>query len=48
MIYAEASYFEGYAFAHVAAYEEALRLRRINEDRRRRTRARRSSLAREL
>ena len=28
-MYAEASYFEGYHFAHIAAYEEELRLRRI-------------------
>jgi hypothetical protein len=28
-MYAEASYFEGFHFAHIAAYEEELRLRRI-------------------
>jgi hypothetical protein len=27
--YSEASYFEGYAFQHIAAYEEAKRLARI-------------------
>lgn len=29
MMYAEASYFDGYHFAHIAAYEEEVRLRRI-------------------
>jgi hypothetical protein len=29
MIYSEASYFEGYHFAHIAAYEDAQRLHRI-------------------
>lgn len=29
MIYAEASYFDGYAFAHIAAYNEQQRLKRI-------------------
>ena len=29
MIYAEASYFDGYHFAHIAAYEDAQRLKRI-------------------
>lgn len=28
MIYKEASYFDGYAFAHIAAWEERLRLKR--------------------
>lgn len=27
--YAEWSYFDGYAFAHIAAYQEAARLKRI-------------------
>lgn len=30
MIYAEAAYFDGYYFAHIAAFEERQRLRRIN------------------
>ena len=29
-MYAELSYFDGYHFAHIAAYEEEMRLRRIN------------------
>jgi hypothetical protein len=28
-MYAEATYFEGYQFAHIVTYEEELRLRRI-------------------
>jgi len=32
MDYAEASYFDGYHFQHIAAYHEALRLRRIQKD----------------
>lgn len=28
MLYAESSYFDGYHFAHIAAYEDQLRLRR--------------------
>lgn len=35
MIYAEASYFDGYHFAHIAARDEANRLARINLDARR-------------
>ena len=30
MIYSEASYFDGYHFAHIAAFEEHKRLQRIN------------------
>lgn len=33
--YAEASYFDGYHFQHIAAYHEHLRLRRINDTNRR-------------
>lgn len=29
MLYKESSYFDGYHFAHIAAYEEAKRLARI-------------------
>lgn len=32
MMYAEASYFDGYHFQHIAAYHEELRLRRIRKD----------------
>lgn len=31
MMYAEASYFDGYHFAHIAAYEDAKRLKRITK-----------------
>lgn len=30
MSYSEAAYFDGYHFAHIAAFEEHQRLRRIN------------------
>lgn len=30
MIYSEASYFDGYHFAHIAAYEDDQRIKRIN------------------
>ena len=30
--YAEWSYFDGYAFAHIAAWQEANRLKRIRND----------------
>lgn len=30
MLYSEASYFDGYHFAHIAAYDEAKRLKAIN------------------
>lgn len=32
MIYSEASYFDGYHFAHIAARDEHLRLQRIRKD----------------
>lgn len=32
--YSEASYFEGYAFQHIAAREEHLRMKRIEADNR--------------
>lgn len=32
MMYAEASYFDGYHFQHIAAYEEEKRLERIRKD----------------
>lgn len=35
MIYAEASYFDGYHFAHIAAYEEVKRIARKQADARR-------------
>lgn len=31
MIYAEASYFDGYHFAHIAAHVEHVRLKRITD-----------------
>lgn len=30
MLYSEASYFDGYHFAHIAAYFEQMRLKRID------------------
>ncbi|WLJ71233.1 hypothetical protein [Sphingomonas phage Birtae] len=32
MIYAEAAYFDGYHFAHIAAFEEHKRLKRIRDN----------------
>lgn len=32
MDYAEASYFDGYAFQHIAAYYDHLRLKRLRRD----------------
>ena len=31
MLYAEASYFDGYAFAHIAAYDDDRRLKAIRK-----------------
>lgn len=52
MDYAEASYFDGYHFQHIAAYNEEQRLRRIRKESRaaaeRQMRDRRAAQRREL
>lgn len=40
MLYSEASYFDGYHFAHIAAYEDARRLRKLRKQGDRRNRER--------
>lgn len=44
--YSEAAYFDGYAFAHIAAWEDQQRLRRIRRDLARALERRRGSRSR--